>query len=654
MVKYLRSPHFWIILTIMLFGALFYYADRIPILEDIVAQPPFQFLQYSTYRILSLTPVAYAAFVFRWRAGVITAVIVGLALLPRAILQNIQAEAISETIAFFFIGLLVTWLIHRQQKTVEQLVNTQEELQNNVRVIRESEKRLSAINRMASTISATLDLDTVLNNAIDNVVDVMQADAAWIFLRDEEKPELVLATSRGAPEELSRGLDHIKLGEGFNGRVAATGEPLFIEDASSEPTLTRDIVKDFHMHATLIVPIMSKQEVNGTLCIGMFGERQFNPQEKELLSALGHQIGIALENARLYRQQQHITQQLRQSEEEYRGIFENSSDALFVCSTSARIVSANRAALQLTGLTLEELQKVTFVELLDEQDRQVVQDLFPLEVESLPTGSIGEVTVIRRDGFDAVLELKVSPLFRRGKISGIQIIAQDVTEEKKLRRNMEYYIKQVTRAQEDERLRIARELHDDTAQLLANLSRSLNTIVKGDDSCNIEVLRKLEKLQETADSALEGVRRFSQDLRPSILDDLGLVPALEWLITDLEKHQGITTSFSVEGERSRLAPETELTIFRITQEALSNIRRHSGATEVKLRLKFTNDALTVSLSDNGRGFAIPEHTSDLAKTGRLGMIGMRERARLINATLKIDSETGKGTRVTLRAPRQTA
>lgn len=651
MAKYIRNPHFWIILTIMIFGALFYYADEIPILKDIVALPPFQFLQYSTYRILSLTPVAYAAFVFRWRAGVVTATIVGLALLPRAVLQSIQAEALSETIAFFFIGLLVTWLIHRQQQTVQQLVTAQGELENNVRVIRENEKRLSAINRMASTISTTLDLDQVLNSAIDNVVDVMQADAAWIFLRDEKEPELILAASRGAPDDLSRGIDHIKIGEGFNGRVAATGEPLFIEDASNEPRLTREIVKDYHMHATLIVPIISKQEVNGTLCIGMFKERQFSPQEKELLSALGHQVGIALENARLYRQQQHITQQLRQSEEEYRGIFENSSDALFVCSTSARIVSANRAAVQLTGLTLEELKASTIFDLLDEPDRPTVQDLFPLEVENLPTGSIGEVSVVRKDGTDAVVELKVSPLFRRGRISGIQIIAQDVTEEKKLRRNMEYYIKQVTQAQEDERLRISRELHDDTAQLLANLSRSLNTIVTGDDSCNIEVLRKLEKLQETADSALEGVRRFSQDLRPSILDDLGLVPALEWLITDLEKYQGVTASFEVEGERSRLAPETELTIFRITQEALSNIRRHSGATEVKLRLAFTPGALTVSLNDNGKGFAVPEHTSDLARTGRLGMIGMRERARLINAALKIDSEKGKGTRVTLRVPR---
>ena len=651
MTKYLRNPHFWIIITIMLFGALFYYADMIPVLEDIVAQPPFQFLQFSSYRILSLTPVAYAAFKFRWKAGVVTATIVGLALLPRALLQTIQAEAITETIAFFFIGLLVTWLIHRQQQTVQELVTTQDELENNVRVVLENEKRLSAINRMSSTISDTLELDKVINNAIDNVVDVMQADAAWIFLRDDKKGELVLAASRGAPDQLSQGVDHIKFGEGFNGRVVTTGEPLFIEDASNEPLLTREIVKAFHMRGTLIVPIISKQEVRGTLCIGMFNERSFGPQEKELLSALGHQLGIALENARLYQQQQAITLQLQHSEEEYRGIFENSSDALFVCSTSARIISANRAAIQLSGLTLEELQARTIFDLLAERDRPNVQDLFPLEVENLPTGSIGEVTMKRKDGSDAVLELKISPLFRRGRISGIQIIAQDITEEKKLRRNMEYYIKQVTQAQEDERLRISRELHDDTAQLLANLSRSLNTIVTEDDSCNIEVLNRLGKLQETADSALEGVRRFSQDLRPSILDDLGLVPALEWLITDLEKHKGIVTSFTVEGERSRLAPETELAVFRVTQEALSNIRRHSGATEVKLRLLFTADALTVFLSDNGQGFEIPEHTSDLAQSGRLGIIGMRERARLIDATLNIESKKRNGTRVTLRVPR---
>jgi len=225
-----------------------------------------------------------------------------------------------------------------------------------------------------------------------------------------------------------------------------------------------------------------------------------------------------------------------------------------------------------------------------------------------------------------------------------------VTEERQLRQNMEYYIKQVTKAQEDERLRISRELHDDTAQALATLSRGLDSLSTGEKELTKPVIKRLGKLHEMADSALDGVRRFSQDLRPPILDDLGLVPALEWLITDLEKGYDMATKVDITGSRRRLSPEIELTVFRIAQEVLSNIRRHSQASSVEMSLDFGADALTLIISDNGEGFNIPDRTSDLALSGKLGIIGMRERARLIGGTLIVQSEKGTGTTVTLRIP----
>jgi len=153
-----------------------------------------------------------------------------------------------------------------------------------------------------------------------------------------------------------------------------------------------------------------------------------------------------------------------------------------------------------------------------------------------------------------------------------------------------------------------------------------------------------------ADSALRGVRRFSQDLRPSILDDLGLVPALEWLIANLERAQNITTSVNIVGDRLRLSPEIELTVFRIAQEVMSNIRRHSNATSVELTLDYSADALTLIINDNGQGFIVPDRTSDLALSEKLGIIGMRERARLVSGTLIVQSEKDVGTTVTLRVP----
>jgi PAS domain S-box-containing protein len=645
-----RVPHFWIILAILALGAIIYYADHIPWLQTILPQVPFQLARYSTYRILSIIPVAYAAFAFGWQGGLITAVFIFLALLPRAVFFTMQLEAIAETVAFFFISLLVTWLIHRQQRAVNLLEKAAEKLQESVEVVQREQKRLTALNRISSTVSESLELGTVLSNALDNVVDVMQADVAWIFLLDEKRDELSLAAQRGSEEELSRGLDRLKLGEGFNGRVAQTGQPLFVEDASKDPRLTREVVSKFQLHSTLIVPISSKKKVNGTLCIAMHRYRQYEPDEVALLTAMGNQIGVAVENAHLYQQQQVTAQQLRISEERYRGLFENASDAIIVCSTTARIISVNQACEQLTGYTQRELAPTLVYDLFTGESQDRIKHLFSEKLQRAPMGGAEEVPLTRKNGTEAYVELRVSPLLRKNTVIGLQVIAQDVTEEKQLRKNMEFYIKQITRAQENERLRISRELHDETAQVLATLSRGLDSLITGEKKLKKPVVDSLKKLHEMADSSLEGVRRFSQDLRPSILDDLGLVPALEWLITELENNYEIATKVNITGKRKRLTPEIELTVFRIVQEVLSNIRRHSRAASVEVRLDFGADALTLVIIDNGEGFDIPTRTSDLALSGKLGIIGMRERARLVGGTMIVQSEKGSGTTVTLRIP----
>ena len=225
MKHFYRVPHFWVILVIMTCGAVIYYLDRIPWLQTVFSDASFQFARYSTYRILSIIPVAYAAFIFRWKGGLIVAVFVALSLLPRAIFFSSQtSEAITETMAFFFISLLVIWLIHRQQRALDQTEQFKEDLENNFEVIKENEKRLDSLNRISSTVSESLELETVLNNAIDNVVDVMQADVAWIFLLDEKSVELALAVHRGSSEELVRGIDRLKMGEGFNLRIPGLRE----------------------------------------------------------------------------------------------------------------------------------------------------------------------------------------------------------------------------------------------------------------------------------------------------------------------------------------------------------------------------------------------------------------------------------------------
>ena len=215
---------------------------------------------------------------------------------------------------------------------------------------------------------------------------------------------------------------------------------------------------------------------------------------------------------------------------------------------------------------------------------------------------------------------------------------------------MRLYAREIVRAQESERRRIARELHDETIQMLIVLLRRLEVLQTLPDHLPEAATQHLEAIQELIGSTLRGVRRFVQDLRPPTLDHLGLVATLEALVSDLERVEGLTGTLKVRGSARRLAPELELALFRIAQEAVSNVRRHSGASAVSIGVDFLPDEVRVAIEDNGHGFNAPARMDDMVSAGRLGLIGMNERARNMGGTLTIHSEVGLGTSVIVCAP----
>ncbi|MBN1581024.1 MAG: sensor histidine kinase [Anaerolineae bacterium] len=227
---------------------------------------------------------------------------------------------------------------------------------------------------------------------------------------------------------------------------------------------------------------------------------------------------------------------------------------------------------------------------------------------------------------------------------------QLAAENARLYESMRFYIRGITRAQEDERQRIARELHDETIQMLIVLSRRIEAVMSLE--LRPEIKEQLKSLQGLIRDISGGIRRFVRDLRPPTLDDLGLVSAIRGIASDLTKRDGIETELVVTGEERRLAPEEELTLFRITQEALNNVRWHSGASRVLVQLAFHPGKVQVIVDDNGRGFDAPERMDDLVSTGRLGLVGMDERARILGGTLAIHSEPGRGTGVIVDVPVQ--
>jgi signal transduction histidine kinase len=216
--------------------------------------------------------------------------------------------------------------------------------------------------------------------------------------------------------------------------------------------------------------------------------------------------------------------------------------------------------------------------------------------------------------------------------------------------SLRHYLQEITRAQEQERKRIARELHDDTAQALYAVNRQVDNFVRSNTNLPPDNVAFLRDLNKQIKEILKDVRRFGQDLRPPMLDDLGLLATLRWLLSELKEQSGIETDLRVVGTERRLPPETEFTLFRIVQEALRNIEKHAETPRAEVEVEFGEGKTRISVSDDGKGFRLSGSLVDLARMGKLGLAGMEERARLLNGSLRIESEPSKGTTVVIEAP----
>lgn len=209
------------------------------------------------------------------------------------------------------------------------------------------------------------------------------------------------------------------------------------------------------------------------------------------------------------------------------------------------------------------------------------------------------------------------------------------------------YIARIFNSQEEERKRISREVHDDTTQRLWIVANDVQKLavekIRGIDQ---QAASELEAVKDTMLSIAEDTKRLSLALRPGILDDLGLVPAIRWLVDQLNRDDSIEAKISVEGRQRKLNQETNNHLFRISQEAINNIRRHAEATVVNVTLSFNEDTIRLLIRDNGKGFLL-KGIDKFPHQERLGLIGIQERARLLNSTLHIDSNPGKGTAISV-------
>jgi signal transduction histidine kinase len=413
-------------------------------------------------------------------------------------------------------------------------INAFAELRKDVTAERELESQilkrhhhLHALNRISSATSGLWDLDTILNIALDTVLEIIGATTGGILLLHEKTRMLSYQVYRGLSAKY---VEQVKmsLGEGVAGRVAQTGEPVVLEDISRDPrTAYPDLISTEGLRGFISVPLKAKDEVVGVMNVAAHMPGQFSAEDMYLLNSIGCQLGTAIEQARLYKGQE-----------------------------------------------------------------------------------------LGRERYQTLLQHALT-------------------------------------AQEEERKRIARELHDETSQALTSLTLNLQAAItkaETDGVVEADFINRLRKIQSLAVHTQSEISRLMKELRPTLLDELGLPAAISRYAKDSLESLGTKVSTEFEGVEERLPSEIEVTLFRISQGMIGNILEHAEAKNVSVRLKCDDSKCVLNIDDDGKGFDVSKITR-VDKGGRgAGLFTMKERARLVGGRCSIKSQLGEGTRIVVKVP----
>lgn len=343
---------------------------------------------------------------------------------------------------------------------------------------------------------------------------------------------------------------------------------------------------------------------------------------------------------------------LKESEKKYKYLFEHNPMpmALFDFKTR-RVIDCNIEVLMKYGYTRDEFLNLTINDLRPEEDVPLIEAALKSEEVF---GAIHKKSWRHKKKNGELMFMNVSAhlidyLDKRVVFGLLDDITEKVKAEEKLKNSNTQLQKLTAHLQiirEEERTSIAREIHDELGQQLTAIKIDTSWVSKKLITDNTQIAERISNMLRLIDDTIKTVRRISSDLRPGILDDLGLIAALEWQGEDYEKRTGIKWRFHPNVKDIAIDPKISTNLFRIFQEAFTNIIRHSGATEVDASVELKDENLILVIKDNGQGFDVDVSR----KNNSWGIIGMKERAIIINAELIIESEKLKGTTVTLKVP----
>jgi signal transduction histidine kinase/HAMP domain-containing protein len=413
-------------------------------------------------------------------------------------------------------------LDRRVQERTREAIEAREKAQRSHDLLLRRNQQLSTINAIAVTVNQSLNLEDILERALDAVLRLTEVDVGALFLADDLSGALRLMVCHGLSTEAAAYAAEFGLLDGSCGGVMEHGQLVIVPDLDRYRGKRARSLQRENLRTLVHVPLTAKGCVLGSMCVGTHDVHEFDAEEQGLLTALGSQIAVAIENARLYAEVQ-----------------------------------------------------------------------------------------------------------RKERMRG------------------ELFQKALS-AQEDERKRIARELHDETSQSLTALLYASEAVR---EAPNIRAARsQLDAMHGLIQRTLDGVHKVIFDLRPSMLDHLGLIPALRSLAKARLENQDVRVSVHAIGGERRLSPEMETALYRVLQEAITNIARHAAARNVAITCRLSRPVVEVCVEDDGIGFDLSGLSPAPDNPRGLGLLGMQERLELIGGQMEIETTPGLGTRLFIRIP----
>jgi signal transduction histidine kinase len=546
-----------------------------------------------------------------------------------------------------------------------------------VDAVRPSENRLRALVEAGVALTSELSLDALLQRLVEAAAELTGARYAALGVIDRSGSQLERFLTTGMDPETHAAIGELPRGRGILGVLISDDAPLRLHNLGEDPRAVGFPANHPPMSTFLGVPIHLRGVAYGNLYLTeKSGGGDFSEEDEELVGLLASQAAVAIENARLYEAATAWSTQL-ESLNEVGNALATETDLARLLDLVARRLRELLDARLVTVLLPSGADEFRFVAVAGEENERIIGETIPRSTSK--TGRVLERGQSER--VDAVLDdpdvdphaarlLGASsglwvPLLVRGRAIGVlaahdklgpdvrftdtdlrlaetfaarAALAVDLSE-----RIASDSLRRVVEAQELERRRLARELHDETGQALTSILLGLKGLEERFD--DPESRAATAELRELVVSTLQDVRRLAVELRPSALDDFGLVAALERLATSFTEQSGIAVDFQTSLGGERLSGEVETALYRIVQESLTNVVKHARARHVSILLTRKSGSIKAVIEDDGQGFDPAEGTLE-----GFGLVGMRERLALLGGRLQVESGGEAGTTIAAEVP----